>query len=141
MMNAACQQDQQFLAAVELGEFQLAEFSHRAHLRLAYLYLLDTGTTAAWNKMRSTLRNYLRINNVDPDKYHETITAVWIKAVRHFLQLTPCCSSADDFINQQPQLLDANIKLSHYSAERLFSEQARERFLAPDLCELPEYDA
>ena len=33
--------------------------------------------------------------------------------------------SADDFIERNPQLLDTKIMLTHYSADLLFSDQAR----------------
>jgi hypothetical protein len=49
--------------------------------------------------------------------------------------------SADDFIRQTPLLLDSRIMLTHYSAERLFSPQARAAFVQPDRDPIPRHRA
>jgi hypothetical protein len=112
-------------------------FDHRAHVRLAYVYLTAHAPEAARSAMRDALRSFLLHNCVDPAKYHETITSAWIAAVRHFMDDTRACESADEFIHRNPRLLDTRIMTTHYSAETLFSPEARARFVAPDLEPIP----
>ena len=45
---------------------------------------------------------------------------------------SPEASSADDFIVRNPLLLDSKIMLTHYSADLLFSDQARAEFVEPN---------
>ncbi|HEX6308658.1 MAG TPA: hypothetical protein VFZ69_10750 [Longimicrobiales bacterium] len=131
--------DRQF--ATDLAEARIApgSFDHRAHVRLAYTYLVDRDDNAAAAMMRDTLLRFLEQNGVDTSKYHETITRAWILAVRHFMAISPPCTSADEFIDRNPILLDRNIMLSHYSADLLFSPAARTGFVEPDLEQIPKH--
>ena len=134
--------DLTFMEEVESCRFPVDSFDHRAHLRLAYIYLLQNGnSTAATQCMRNTLIQLLESIGVDPSaKFHETMTEAWIKAVHHFMSITEQASSADEFIDRHPQMLDSSIMLSHYSAEVLFSINARKSFIEPDLQAIPEHD-
>jgi len=44
------------------------------------------------------------------------------------------------FIDNNPKMVDKNIMMTHYSAELLFSDNAREQFVAPDLDPIPRYE-
>ena len=90
--------------------------------------------------MRNALHKFLAHNQVPASKYHETITRAWIMAVRHFMESPQSYASADDFIAHNPILLDSKIMLSHYSAEVLFSEEARARFVQPDIEAIPQHE-
>ena len=59
--------------------------------------------------------------------------------MRHFMEHTAACSSADAFIDANPQLLDSRIMLTHYSAELLSSPDARAEFIDPDQSQIPRY--
>jgi hypothetical protein len=89
--------------------------------------------------MRDSLRRFIEANGIAPAKYHETITNAWVMAVHHFMHRTPSSDSADAFIAQNPVLLDSKIMLTHYSAELLFSDEARSRFVPPDLSPIPDH--
>jgi hypothetical protein len=134
-------QDETFCTQFESCEFPPEKFKHREHLKLAYIYLAHHDVDTAFEKMRGAILNFIAQNGVDPGKFHETITRAWILAVRHFMEKTGGADSADHFVDQNPAMLDAKIMLSHYSAELLFSEEARERFADPDLDPIPRYDA
>lgn len=140
MAHSISANDRQFLAELESARFEPGQFDHRAHVRAAYIYLAESDSDRASERMRDALLGFLRHHGVDPSKYHETITRAWILAVRHFMQLTPAAQSADEFIDANPQLLDAQIMLTHYSAELLFSPQARATFVDPDLGPIPRHD-
>jgi hypothetical protein len=131
--------DRDFVSSFEAGGVAPAAFDHRAHLRLAYVYTCENDDERSFELMRDALRRFLKRNNVDPAKFSETITRAWILAVRHFMKLTPGSDSASSFIRQNPVMLDSKIMLTHYSAEVLFSDAAREAFVEPDLDPIPRY--
>ena len=137
MKHAASVDDTLFRDAFANGTVTLAQFDHRAHVRLAYVLLVTEDVDAATVAMRSALLAFMRHHGVDPAKYHETITRAWILAVRHFMDRTGHSASADEFIEANPILLDSKIMLTHYSAELLFSPEARTRFVEPDLQRIP----
>lgn len=131
--------DLEFKRQIESCEFPVAEFNHKAHLRLAYIYLSENDTDTAVEMMRDSLKRFLMHNGVDPTKYHETITKAWILAVHHFMDKTEDYNSAEELIDKNPEMLDSKIMMTHYSAEVLFSEEARKEFVQPDLDPIPRY--
>ena len=139
MEHLSSAEDQHFRKEFEAFEFPPAEFNHQAHIRLAYVYLSEHDTDTAHQLMRSALLSFLEYHGIDTSKYHETITRAWIMAVRHFMENTPGSVSSDDFIEQNPRMLDSKIMMTHYSAEVLFSEEARAKFVEPNLDPIPRY--
>lgn len=139
MKHLSSIEDQNFRGEFEACKFPPAEFNHRAHVRLAYVFLCGHDTDTAHQLMRSALLSFLEHNGVDVSKYHETITRAWIMAVRHFMEKTPSSESSDEFIEKNPGMLDSKIMMGHYSAEVLFSDEARAKFVAPNLEPIPEY--
>jgi hypothetical protein len=135
------QSDRDFRAAFEAGAYAPADFSHRAHVRLAYVYLADSDVELALERMRAALVAFLSHHGIPASKYHETLTRAWILAVHHFMHRSPEATSADDFIERNPLLLDTKIMLTHYSADRLFSDAARAGFVEPNLDPIPRHHA
>jgi hypothetical protein len=133
--------DREFLAAFEAGAYAPADFSHRAHVRLAYVYLAESDVNLALERMRASLLIFLSRHNIPASKFHATLTRAWILAVDHFMHRSPKASSADDFIARNPVLLDSKIMLTHYSADLLFSDQARAEFVEPNLDPIPRHAA
>lgn len=126
-------------SAFEACTLPLQEFGHRAHVRMAYVYLLEVGAEEAAERMRDALLRFLDHHRVDRGKYHETMTRAWMMAVRHFMECAAGAESADAFIDANPDLLDSKIMLTHYSAEVLFSPEARVDFIKPDIDPIPHY--
>jgi len=139
MDHSVSVEDQDFRQAFEALEVTVEEFNHRAHVRLAYIYLCEMPVDEASQAMKRALLAFLDHLGAEPTKYHETITRAWIKAVRHFMAITEARGSADEFIDRNPVLLDPKIMLSHYSAEVLFSPEARGRFVDPDIEPIPDH--
>ena len=139
MRHAPSNEDRIFQSRFESCELPPAEFGHESHVRIAYIYLADHDTEAAYEKMQSSLLRFLEHNGIDPMKYHETLTRAWIMAVRHFMELVSSSDSAESFMHSDPRMLDTEIMLTHYSASLLFSPEARERFVEPDLSPIPRY--
>jgi hypothetical protein len=131
--------DRAFRTEFEAGTFPPAAFGHRAHVRLAYVYLADHDTDVAHQRMQNALVAFLRYHGVDVSKYHETMTRAWIMAVRHFMEISPGSGSSEAFMEHNPRLLDSKIMMTHYSAEVLFSDEARARFVEPNLSPIPRY--
>lgn len=131
--------DREFRQRFETFAIAPAEFDHRSHLRLAYTYLVGNDDEAAYSRMREALHAFLEHNDVDPAKYHDTLTRAWILALQHFMIRTGEARDFNAFVAQHPQMLDSQIMLSHYSADRLFSDDARMRFVEPDLDPIPRY--
>lgn len=134
--------DLEFKERVERRMFPASEFNHRAHLRLAYVYLVENDPDDAVTLMRQALFELLKSAGVDPStKFHETLTRAWVLAVAHFMQRTEDSEAADRFIDRNPWILDPKIMLSHYSCEVLFSDRARREYVEPDLEPIPRYGA
>ena len=133
-------EDRLFKNSVEDCSISVANFDHRAHLRLAYIYLVNNNTEDSNQLVRQALCALLRHNNIAPsDKYHETLTAAWLLAVNHFMNITPTTQSADQFIDKNPKMLDSKIMLTHYSEALLFSDEAKNKFVEPDIDPIPSY--
>ncbi len=139
MRHLLSTEDRNFQAELEACKFPPAQFNHRAHLKLAYIYLAEHDSETAFQLMRDAIHRLLEHNHIDISKYHETLTRAWIMAVRHFMEKTSSSESADAFIDQHPQMLDSKIMLTHYSAELVFSEAARAKFVEPDREPIPRY--
>ena len=141
MTQEITKEDIAFKKDVESCNFPVPDFDHRAHLRLAYVYLVETNSTSeSVNLVRQALTGLLKHAGVDPSaKYHETLTEAWLLAVHHFMCQTSNATSADDFIDQNSKLLDSKIMLFHYSDDVLFSEAAKTAFIEPNLEPIPRH--
>jgi hypothetical protein len=128
--------DRAFRAAFETFAVAPADFNHEAHVRLAYVYLTGLDVESAVDRMREALLTFIEHHRIPRSKHHETLTRSWILAVRHFMDRSPAVSTAD-FLARNPELLDSRIMLTHYSARVLFSAEAREGFVEPDLDPIP----
>ena len=139
MSHVLSSDDRQFRADFAACRIPPSDFDHRAHVRLAYAYLAEHDTDTALALMRSALLAFIEHNSIPVSKYHETLTRAWILAVRHFMAISPAAESAASFIDSNPILLDSRIMLTHYSAEVLFSPEARARFVEPNLDAIPRH--
>jgi hypothetical protein len=139
MKHTASLEDRNFRRDFESHTFPAAQFRHRAHLRLAYVYLCEHDTDEAHEMMRSAILSFLAHLGADRAKYHETVTRAWIMAVRHFMEKSPGSESFESLAQQHPEMLDSKIMLTHYSAEVLSSPEARVAFVQPNLDPIPRY--
>jgi hypothetical protein len=125
--------DAQFARAFERGEIAPAAFDHRAHVRVAWVYVREGPTLgAATARMREAIRRFAAAANAS-QKYHETITVLWMRLLAGAAGrlATPC--ELAELIEQHPELADKDLPLKYYSRERLFSDEARAAWVAPDL--------
>ena len=134
------QDDSNFRSAFESCTVPPPQLNHQAHVRLAYIYLVESGVEPAVQRMREGLLNFIEHNGIPRSKFHETITRAWVLAVRHFMDKSSS-TSFQDFIAKNAVLLDSKIMLTHYSASVLFSSDARASFVEPDLDPIPREPA
>ena len=109
-------------------------FRHQDHLVVAAFYLQQLSEADAINRMRTNLLRFLDYHQVDRQKYNETITVFWFELVAEVLNKLPCDSTLVEKCNAVVESLDnAGLVFEYYSRERLFSDEARNGFIAPDL--------
>jgi hypothetical protein len=124
--------DVELTRALERGEIANEDFHHASHLHVAWVYLEESSSVQqAADKMRDTLRRFAEAAG-KPEKYHETITLFWV----HLLSRTHASKRGErleEIVHANPQLLEKNFPLAYYSAERLFSDEARTSWVEPNL--------
>jgi hypothetical protein len=124
--------DDAFLARFEAAA--LDSFTHRDHLRVAFAYARRGGIDHAIDRARDGLRHITAAHG-EPERYHDTLTTAWARVIAH--HAVGHAGTFDAFVEAHPRLLDRELLLAHYSRERLFSDEARARFVEPDLSSLP----
>lgn len=131
----------------DIGERMLArtlpkaEWTHEAHLSTCAWLILERPEIVPERDLPDLIRRYNESVggvNSDSEGYHETITQVMIRAVRAALAR----SEGRDLAERVNALLLADEgrrdwPLRFYSRDRLFSVEARRRWIDPDLLNLP----
>lgn len=114
------------------------EWTHEAHLAACLWIVRDRPDVAAERDLPTIISAYnASVGGVNDDTqgYHETITQVFIAAVRDHLRSRPEGDSLLEAVNSL--LLSERGRrdwpLRSYSPERLFSVAARRGFVPPDL--------
>jgi hypothetical protein len=112
------------------------DWKHAEHLIVALYYLSHHDAETAYAKMRDGIHNLLvKGFGVDLSKempYHETITVFWMRTVAAFLAITNG-SSLPEKVAELIDRFDKDYPLRFYSRELLFSDEARARFVEPDI--------
>lgn len=132
--------DRQFLERFRSADIPREEWTHEAHLRMAYLHLRRYDFRDAVRRIRRGIRRLNRANRVvdsEAGGYHETLTLAWARLVAAGIAgLRPDADFAA-FIARNPGLLARDRVLDHYSRERIDSARARREFVLPDRAPLP----
>lgn len=114
------------------------KWKHAEHLTVALHYLTLHDIETATVKMRDGIFKVLTSGfGLDLSKempYHETLTVFWMRTVADFNE-SKNGSSFLDKANELVDKYDKDYPLQFYSREYLFSDEARERFVEPDLPE------
>lgn len=128
--------DLEFLMRFESCTLPESEWTHLAHLRVAWLCLQSESAGEALQRIR---RGILRYNTEvlnRPHKYHETVTVAFTRLVAGRLAAgepwTGFATRIDDLLDR-----DAPVLLRYYSPGMLNSDVARATFVEPDLDALP----
>jgi hypothetical protein len=135
--------DEELLKRFEAQAISRGEWTHRAHVRVAYLYLSAAQFEEALVKIRGGIQRLNAANKVPegPDMgYNETTTVAFAHLIaatmRAYGAVFPTASS-EEFCDRHPQLMMAHVLRLFYSPERRMHPDAKARFVEPDLAPLP----
>ena len=133
--------DVEFLNAFESCALPEGQWTHRAHVRMAWLYLQRLRLSQAIPIVREGIKRY----NSSLKKslsYHETITQAFLYLISDRITTGDGTLPFEHFCEQNPDLLDRqmSVLLKHYQKETLFSQAARDTFISPDLFPFPKCD-
>ena len=135
--------DHEFLRRFEDCSLPFDQWTHRAHLKVAYLYLSHNDFDTALAKMRRGVQAYNAAHHVtesDTTGYNETTTCAMMQLVATTITAygpimpTP---DADAFCDTHPQLLTKHVLRLFYSPERRMQPKAKTEFIEPDMAPLP----
>jgi len=125
--------DREFIDRFEDCTLPAADFPHRAHVRLAWLYLQEQPPLDALARFCTSLKRFAASIG-KPALYHETITWAYLLLIHERMTRTPApdfatfAATNSDLLTWNPSVLD-----TYYRRETLQSELARSVFVMPDL--------
>ncbi len=119
-----------------------ADWTHEAHLAACLYILAERPDILAERDLPHIIRRYNESvggTNDATQGYHETITQASIRGVRAFLARTDPALPLVEKVNALLQAEEGkrDWPLRFYTAERLFSPEARLGWVEPDLAPLP----
>lgn len=133
--------DDRLLQSFEDCTLPFCEWTHRAHLRVAWQFLTRLPFDTALNRIRNGIRAYNAAHKVPEalDRgYHETTTVAFMRLIHARLNDGASATSFDAFCAAHPDVLDKRVLLQFYSRERIMSAEAKRTFVEPDLSPLPD---
>ena len=118
------------------------DWTHEAHLATTTYLLTRRPDIDIDQQLPGLIRRYNESVggvNSDSEGYHETITRVFLHGVRMFLAEADLDEPLHELVNELllSPMGRRDWPLRFYSAERLFSVEARRKFIPPDLAALP----
>jgi len=135
--------DAELLTQFEAAGIGSEQWTHRAHVKVAYLYLREHPFDVALTKIRTGIKKLNAANKVPEGPmmgYNETTTHAYthlIAAVMSAYRQTHPVDSADSFYDMHPQFQTKHILRLFYSPERRRHPLAKTEFVEPDLAPLP----
>jgi hypothetical protein len=115
------------------------EWTHQAHLRVAWMFLARYPIDVAHVLMRVGIIRLNLAHGLEETAqrgYHETLTRVWLAIVADERARSSAATS-EAFIAEAAGVLGRESPLRFYSKARINSVEARAMFVAPDLAPLP----
>jgi hypothetical protein len=136
--------DAELVRQFEACTLPFEQWTHRSHVKVAYLYLDRCSFPEAMERIRANIKRYNAANN-RPDGplegYNETTTHALlhlIAAVKSAYAKTHAVKNADEFCDMHPQLMSKHVLRFFYSPARRMNPQAKFQFVEPDLAPLPK---
>jgi hypothetical protein len=118
-----------------LAERSPGRFGHEDHLYVAWRLVRERGADEGGRLFAEGLRA-LTEQHGQSGKYHETLTAFWLRLVAHCVADAPALGDFDAFLTTYPLLSDSSTARRHWSDDTLWSAEARSGWVAPDLLPL-----
>ena len=125
--------DEELIEGFESCTLSGANFHHRDHVKVAWLYLRGNSVLETLVRFSEGLKR-LAAANGKPNLYHETITWAYVFLIHERMQRDGHEQSWPEFVDKNADLFDwkDNILKSFYQDETLSSETARRTFVFPD---------
>jgi len=125
--------DLEFEAQFQSLTFDPADFSHEAHLRLAWIHVRKYGIDKALQNVSAQILAFTMFLGAE-GKFNKTLTIAAVRTVFHFM-LKSKAASFHEFIQEFPRLKHHFKELieSHYGFDIFNSEKAKSTYLEPDL--------
>lgn len=119
-----------------------AEWTHEAHLAATLWLLLRRTDIDLDREIRTLISRYNEAAggiNDDRQGYHDTITRAYLRGVRLFLEEADATRPLDRLANEllHSPMGRRDWPMRFWSKDRLFSVEARQAFVEPDLCLMP----
>jgi hypothetical protein len=127
--------DGAFLTAFQTGRIANQSFHHRDHLRLAWLQIRRLGLERASDEVTAGIRRFAT-HHGSPDRYNDTMTRFWLRVVELASRRHPDLGF-EALLEAEPHLLDKSLPFKHWSRESLTANEAKARWVEPDLRPIP----
>lgn len=121
--------DREFLEAFEDCTLPSDQFPHRAHVRVAWLYLREGSLLEALTRFVEGLKRYAGSLGAS-GKYHETVTWAYLFLI-HDRMARGTSETFEEFAAANPDLFNGILE-KYYRRETLASDHARSVFVMPD---------
>lgn len=125
--------DEELIERFESCTLAGADFHHRDHVRVVWLYLRRHSVLETLGKFSAGLKQFAAANG-KPNLYHETITWAYVFLIHERMARNGSGQSWSEFVDRNADLFDwkDNILKTYYQDETLGSERARRTFVLPD---------
>lgn len=139
----SAESDSNLLGDFESRTLPFEQWSHRMHVRIAYLYLRALPFGVALTKMRDGIKAYNEVNSVPEGPtsgYNETTTVAFMRLIHATMAAYSAVFPTDDsdsFCDTHPQLMSKQVLRCFYSPDRRMHPEAKAQFIEPDLAPLP----
>jgi hypothetical protein len=110
-------------------------FRHREHVRLTWIYLTSDSPEVVATRLCASLLALATSHGVG-QRFHHTLTVAWVRIIESARREHPDLPF-DALAQACPFLLDKDMPLTYYSRETLFSDEARQQWVEPNLRALP----
>ena len=126
-----------FIQEFEAERLPKDRWTHQAHLVAGFWYSSTLDPDEALTTIRARIRRHnesVGTPNTDSGGYHETITRLYMSAIAaHMCRHKNAAFEESLALLLASPLSDSEWPLRYYSRERLFSVEARRRWVEPDM--------
>ena len=135
--------DDDLLRAFENCSLPYAEWTHRCHVKVAYLYLRRFPYEGALARIRNGIQRYNAAQSIVESPttgYNETTTVAFSRLIAAAIETCRPAGhllTADQFCDAHPQLMTSRALRSFYSPALRADPRTKLQFVEPDLAPLP----
>jgi hypothetical protein len=132
--------DDEFLDAFERAAITRAQWTHAAHVRMAWIYARRApDLNAAVSQMRAGIPKLNAALGTAPHLYHDTVTCAFGTIVYAAATAPQAARTWTEFEAAHPEFFDKSAPILHryYDPATLATDAARTGFVAPDRAGFP----